>query len=111
MEEISLNTNKFNNIIYFDPILKNLSSINHDADYFESITPGAFILITNIDSFKLIREEILSEIEKDKNITFNLITTGSQCDNVMKFLDEDPKFKSLIKKICVYCSIIKKWVI
>ena len=51
--------------------MKNLSSINHYADYFESITPGAFNLITNIDSFKLIREEILSEIEKDKNTTFN----------------------------------------
>ena len=59
MEEISLNTNKYNNIIYFDPNLKNLLSIYQDADFFESITPGAFISITNIDSFKLIREEIL----------------------------------------------------
>jgi hypothetical protein len=27
----------------------------------------------------------------------------------MKFLDEDPKFKSIIKNVCVYCANIKKW--
>ena len=62
-----------------------------------------------MDSFKLIREEILIEIEKDKRLTFNLITTGSQCDNVMKFLDEDKNFKYWLKNVCVYCYNIKKW--
>ena len=56
----------------------NLNSINKDSDYFERETPGAFILCKNIASFKLIRTEILIEIEKDKRICFNLITTGSQ---------------------------------
>ena len=77
------NDNKFNNIIYYDANINYLNYINRDSDYFERITPGAFILCTNMDSFKLIREEILIEIEKDKRLSFNLITTGSQCDNVM----------------------------
>ena len=98
MEEISLNTSKFNNIIYYDSNIKYLCQINNDIDYFERITPGAFIVCTNMDSFKLIREEILSEIEKDNRTIFNLITTGVECINVMKILDEDPKFKKLYKK-------------
>ena len=101
--------NKFNNIIYYDTNINFLNYINRDADYFERITPGAFILCTNMDSFKLIREEILIEIEKDKRMTFNLITTGSQCDNIMNFLNEEPKFKNCIKNVCVYCANIKKW--
>ena len=106
----SANENKkFNNIIYYDANVNYLSNINQDSDYFERATPGAFILCTNVNSFSLIRKEILCEIEKDKRITFNLITTGSQCDNVMKFLDEDPKFKSCIKNILVYCLNLQKW--
>ena len=99
---------KFNNIIYYDTNINFLNYINRDADYFERITPGAFILCTNLDSFKLIREEILIEIEKDKRLPFNLITTGSQCDNIMKFLDEERKFKNCIKNVCVYVANIKK---
>ena len=109
MEEISLNTSKFNNIIYYDSNIKYLCQINNDIDYFERITPGAFIVCTNMDSFKLIREEILSEIEKDNRTIFNLITTGVECINVMKFLDEEPKFKNCIKKVCIYCTDIQKW--
>ena len=100
---------KFNNIIYYDPNINCLSNNYQDSDYFERATPGAFILCTNMDSFKLLRTEILIEIEKDKRISFNIITTGSQCDNVMQFLNEDPKFKSCIKKVCVYCMNIRNW--
>ena len=100
---------KFNNVIYYDENINYLSSIDHDSNYFERITPGAFILCTNMNSFKLIRDEILNENKKDKRLTFNLITTGSQCDNVMKFLNEDINFKKCIKNICVYCINIKKW--
>ena len=101
--------NKFNNIIYYDVNVNHLSSINNDSDYFERITPGAFILCTNMESFKLIRAEILCEIKKDKRISFNIITTGSQCENIIQFLDEDEIFKGCIKKICVYCMDKKKW--
>ena len=103
------NDNRFNNIIYFDANdEEHLNDINQDSDYFERITPGAFILCTKIYSFKLIRDEILTEIKNDDRTTFNLITTGSQCDNIMKFLDEEPKFKSLIKNVCIYCRNIEK---
>jgi hypothetical protein len=103
------NDNKFNNIIYYDANIVNSNSIKKDCYYFEKITPGAFISCTNIDSFKLIIDEILTEIKKDDRTTFNLITTGSQCDNVMKFLNKKPIFKSLIKNVCVYCANIQKW--
>ena len=101
--------NKFNNIIYYDVNVNHLSSIKQDSDDFERVTPGAFILCTNMDSFKLIRTEILCQIEKDKRISFNIITTGSQCENVIQFLDENKIFKNCIKNICVYCMDKKKW--
>ena len=103
------NDKKFNNIIYYDANVLNLNSINEDSDFFERETPGAFILCTNMNSFKLIREEILLEIEKDRRISFNLITTGNQCDNVMQFLDEDLKFKNCIKNVCIYCTDNQNW--
>ena len=101
--------NKYNNIIYYDSNIHFLSNINYDINDFEKVISGAFIVCTNMDSFNLIREELLFEIEKGKRLTFNLITTGCQCDNVMRFLEEDPKFKRCIAHICVYCSDIQKW--
>ena len=121
-DEIALkdNDNKFNNIIYYDYYdsnknlftwfrPKNSDSIMKDSDNLERETNGAFILCTNMESFKLIREEILNEIVKEKKMIFNLITTGNQCDNVMNFLNEDKNFKNCIKNICVFCSDKKKW--
>ena len=102
------NDKKFNNIIYYDANFKNINSIN-DSDFFESKTPGAFIFCTNMDSFKLIRKEILIEIEKNPKKLFNLITTGNRCDNIMQFLDEEPKFKNCIKNVCIYCVNRQKW--
>ena len=103
------NDNKVNNIIYYDTNIDFLSSINQDSDYFERVTPGAFILCTNIESLKLIRTEILVEVENDERMRFNLITTGSQCENILAFLDEDQNFKKLIKNICVFCMNYQKW--
>ena len=100
--------NKFNNIIYYDPNINFSSNINQDIDDFEKVIPGAFILCTNMDSFKIIRAQILLQIKKER-LAFNLITTGSQCDNVMRFLDEDPNFKSCIKNVLVYCPDIQNW--
>ena len=102
-----IDNNKFNNIIYYDTN-NNFLSINQDIDDFEKMIHGAFILCTNMDSFNIIRTELLFEI-KEKKMTFNLITTGSQCDNIIRFLDEDPKFKSYIAHVCVYCPDIQNW--
>ena len=102
--------NTFNNIIYYDENVNQYSkSVNKDSDYFERMTPGAFILCTNMKSLKLIRAEILTQIKKDKRISFNLITTGSSCENVMAFLKEDKDFENCIKKVCVYCWKLKNW--
>jgi len=100
---------KFNNIIYYDSDIHFLSNIKYDIDDYEKVTSGAFIVCINMDSFKLIRAEILFKIVEEKRLTFNLITTESQCDNVMRFLNEAPKFKRCIEHICVYCPDIQKW--
>jgi len=102
---------KFNNIIYYDENIDHLNSINKDSDYFERNTSGAFILCSNIESLKLIRDEILSKIKKDKRMSFNLITTGSKFEKVMKFLNEDENigFKNCIKNACIYCMKVDKY--
>ena len=93
-----------NNIIYYDENIDQYKkSINQDSDYFERMTPGAFILCTNLKSLGLIREEILSNKKKDNRISFNLITTGSKCKIVMEFLKEKKDFEDCIKHVCVYC--------
>jgi len=102
---------KFNNIIYYDENIDHLNSINKDSDYFERNTSGAFILCSNIESLKLIRDEILSKIKKDKRISFNLITSGSKFEKVMKFLNEKENigFKNCIKNACIYCMKVDKY--
>ena len=100
---------KFNNIIYYDENINYLKRINKDSDSFERTTPGAFILCTNIESLKLIKEEILRQIKKDKKTTFNLITTGSKCEKIIKFLEDNKNFEKCIKNICVYCRDLQKW--
>ena len=99
----------FNNIIYYDENIDYLSSINDDSDYFERLTPGAFILCTNIESLELVKKEILKQIGKNKKTTFNLITTGSKCEKIINFLKEDKDFENCIKNICVYCMNLEKW--
>ena len=99
----------YNNIIYYDENHNYLKYINKDSDLFERNTPGAFILCTNIDSLKLIRDEILKQLKRDKKTTFNLITTGSQCDKIMGFLNEEKNFENCIKNICIYCMNLQKW--
>ena len=107
--KISEHENKYNNIIYYDSNINFLSNINQDIDDFEEITPGTFILCTNMDSFNLIREEILARIKIFKRFTFNLITSGSQFDDVMRFLNEKQKFKICISHVLVYSPDIQNW--
>ena len=99
----------FNNIIYYDENTNFKNEVKKDSDYFERVTPGAFILCTSLQSLKLIREEILRQIKKDKKTTFNLITTGSKCETVMNFLKENNEFENCVKNVCVYCMNLQKW--
>ena len=86
----SLNEKKvYNNIIYYDENIDYLSDIIEDCDYFERVTSGAFILCTNIESLDLVKKEVLRQIQKDKKTRFNLITTGSKCEKIMSFLENN----------------------
>ena len=106
----SLNEKKvYNNIIYYDENIDYLSDIIEDCDDFERVTSGAFILCTNIESLDLVKKEVLRQIQKDKKTRFNLITTGSKCEKIMSFLENDKPFKDCIDKICVYCMDYDKW--
>ena len=100
----------YNNIIYYDENIAYSKSINKDSDYFEKYTPGAFILCTDLESLRLVRSEILKEIERDERIAFNLITTGSSCIKIMEFLKEDKKFESCINNVCIYCYNLEKYI-
>ena len=106
----SLNEKKvYNNIIYYDENIDYLSDIIDDSDLFERETSGAFILCTNIESIDLVKKEIIRQIQKDKKTRFNLITTGSKCEKIMSFLENNKPFKDCIDKICVYCWDYDKW--
>jgi len=100
---------KFNNIIYYDENINFIKSINTDSDSFERHTSGAFILCTDMKSLELIKDEILLQIKKDSSTTFNMITTGSKCEQVINFLKKYPQFEKCIKKICVFCQNLERW--
>ena len=99
----------FNNIIYYDENINFLKLINKDSDFFERVTPGAFILCTNLKSLELVKTEIVKQIHKDKKMVFNIITTGSKCETIIKFIKKHKTFKACIKKVCVYCMNLEKW--
>ena len=99
----------FNNIIYYDENLDYKSEVHKDSDYFERITPGAFILCTNMKSLDLIKYEVVNKKKRAQNTIFNLITTGRKCDDIMKYLNNNKEFKDCINKVCVYCMNLSKW--
>jgi len=95
---------KCNNIIYYNDNLNYLNLIKEDSDYFEENTPGAYILCTNIESFKLIINEISKKYKKNKKIYFNLIVRGNQFLKIINFLTSNNNYETCIKNICIYCS-------
>ena len=99
----------FNNIIYYDENINYMGSINNDSDYFESHTPGAFILCTSLNSLELVKKEILKANKNDQRIIFNLITTGGTFQRVMDFLEANQDFKRCIINACIYCLNVKKY--
>ena len=99
----------FNNIIYYDENINYMGSINNDSDYFESHTPGAFILCTSLNSLELVKKEILKANKNIQRIIFNLITTGGTFERVMDFLEANQDFKRCIINACIYCLNVKKY--
>ena len=101
-EENISNLNNINNIIYYNENIKDLKTIIEDSDYFEKGITGAFILITNLESLKLIREEIIAENRKDKNILFNLILGEFDLNKFKNFLKENKQFENCIQNTIIY---------
>ena len=66
----------FNNIIYYSENYKNVLDENNFIDYLENITPGAFIPCSYIPSLKLIKEDIITERDKDSNIMILSLKAG-----------------------------------
>ena len=99
----------FNNIIYYDENIDYKDEVNEDSDYFERLTPGAFILCTNLDSLNLIKEEIITQNKKDRKTIFNMITTGRACDKIMGYLNNHKNFKKCINKVCIFCYDLDRW--
>ena len=100
---------KFNNIIYYNEDSEFINYVNKDSDIFEKNTSGAFISCNNLESMKIIREEILKKLKNDKRLIFNLITSGQCCDKIIKFINENKDFENCIKNICVFCCRIKSY--
>ena len=100
----------FNNIIYYDENINYKNEVNRDSDYFERITPGAFILCKKKESLDLIKNEVVNQWTNDKKTIFNLITSGSACEKIMNYLNLNKEFKACINKMCIYCNKIDNWI-
>ena len=104
-----INEERYNNILYYDENKTHIKSVYKDSNLFDKNTNGAFILCTNMDCFQIILDEILRENEKDNNIIFNIISTGSAFDKLINFILNDNKFGKCFNNICIYCIDIKKY--
>ena len=102
--------NKFDNIsniIYYTENINNLENIYDDSDYFENNILGAFILCTNLESLKLVREDIIINKRKDKNILFDLILGDFDLKKFQKFLNKNKEFEKCIQNTFIYNKNLK----
>ena len=101
---ISKNNDNYSNIIYYNDNMDFSTSIYKDSDDFEINTNGAFILCTNIESLKILTEEILGENKIDNRIKFNLIIGEVNFKVLNNFFNENIHFYDIIDNICLYNS-------
>ena len=99
----------FNNIIYYDENKDFREDVLKDSDFFERITPGAFILCSDMESLELIKDEVVKQYKREKKTIFNLITTGSTCDKIMEYLNKNKDLKNCIANACVFCWNLGTW--
>ena len=104
IDDYIINNNKriYNNIIYFADNEKTKNDIIKDFEFFENITPGAFILCPDFKSLELIRNDIVIKNKRNKNIIFNVIINSNSCDKVIDFLNSNLDFKKCINNVCIY---------
>ena len=95
--------NKINNIIYYEERINNFDLIN-DNSLLEKNTNGAFIFCTNLESLKIITEEILSVFKKDNRIKFNLIIGENNMEKVIDFLEANKDSYKFIENKCLYTN-------
>ena len=70
---------------------------------------GSFIYCKNQGSLELIREEILNKKKRHPELIFNIITSGSDCKDLLKFIEENKEFDNCIKNICIFCWELEKY--
>ena len=99
----------FNNIIYYDENKDFRENVYKDSDFFERITPGAFILCSDMESLELIKDEVVKQYKREKKTIFNLITTGKTCDKIMEYLNKNKDLKNCIANACVFCYNLGTW--
>ena len=99
----------FNNIIYYDENKDFRENVYKDSDFFERITPGAFILCSDMESLELIKDEVVKQYKREKKTIFNLITTGRTCDKIMEYLNKNKDLKNCIANACVFCWNLGTW--
>ena len=99
----------FNNIIYYDENKDFRENVHKDSDFFERITPGAFILCSDMKSLELIKDEVVKQYKREKKTIFNLITTGRTCDKIMEYLNKNKDLKNCIANACVFCWNLGTW--
>ena len=88
------------NILYYDEgINDRRNEIIYDSFYFEKVCNGTLLLITNLNSMiLLIRELIINK----SNSKFLLICTGSTCEKLMIFLQQNQYVFKNIFSIIAY---------
>ena len=94
-----------NNVIYFDQHFHNdgfkakCSEIYNDTELFKMSTSGAFILATTIRQLNMVLNQIKELV--DTGCKFDLISTGSSSEEVMKLL-KSHNFTEIVKRVCLF---------
>jgi len=104
---ISLNEDKYNNILYYDE--NTGKNVKNDCNIFEKETLGGFIKCTNMDELEQIKKEILNENKKYKKIKFNLISQGSTFQQIINYIQKDKEFEKCFENYCIYCRYLEKY--
>ncbi len=74
-----------------------------EVHFFEKNNIGSFIFCKDINSLNLISKEILNKMKRRPNLIFNIITSGSSCEDLLEILEENKEFDDCIKNICIFC--------
>ena len=99
---------KINNIIYYEENINSLDLINN-ASIFEKYINGAFIFCPNLDSFKIINEEVSPVYKKNNKIKFHIIIGGKNFKKVIDFMEENKDSYKFIENKCLYMNESKNY--